>query len=466
MVLYERKPDYPTIKRFCKYLCFPGAVEKEVFTWSFLTDVGGAIPGFGVLDATLSDLESKVREVASLFPGQLFTIHTTLNRTKLNGRKDSGAIESVRVLCVDLDREIELETARKIKVEFLPGLVVRSSPGKYHFYWKIDSTVDLATWGKCQLGLAWFFREHGADKGLRHITSSIRVPGMERVCKNGELFTPAIVHESETVAVLDVERVQEIFPDIFDGALKAEKELKAEYRELRKQAKKNIGGDAGQFRFQVTGEGRNTALYFLLRDFCRENGVEIRYEVLNAEAFRLNGGFSIALDEREVLGILRKVWAKHERWCERRKKELAVLDAPLDASKISNEILKEKNMSVEIYKDKHRPSPPKSIKDAANKLAECLFENHREELVGIFNAGLEYKIHKKFAEVLGEKLKYVGAVRATGLTVSVEQHTSWGAKYYGPKRVNKDEFIAFSEQVIYQLCVWALRDKQIGRAHV
>ena len=93
-------------------------------------------------------------------------VFVTPNRTNLHGRTAKDIVE-VRWLFIDLDgNPLPTEGPR-------PHLVVETSPGHWHVYWKVDG-VGLDEFKAKQMAL---LARHGGDKVINYLNCVLRVPG-------------------------------------------------------------------------------------------------------------------------------------------------------------------------------------------------------------------------------------------------------------------------------------------------
>ena len=201
------------IERFFQFL---DPSPTEIFTYAFF-DINSkeVIKGHGVKFGILSEIVQECENFAGSRegPNNRFTLHANINRTKLSGRKKKD-IESVRVLCVDMDTSISTESLREIIIQYHVQMVVESSPGRYHLYWHIDPGTPLITWSNFQLGLN---HRLDGDLNLAAINHTIRVPGVLRLTKEGIEHMPRIVFMESCPPVLTQESVMTFWPCIVTG---------------------------------------------------------------------------------------------------------------------------------------------------------------------------------------------------------------------------------------------------------
>jgi hypothetical protein len=112
-------------------------------------------------------------------------IYVTVNRTDRRGRKAENIVE-VRALFVDLDGaplEPVLEAPTK------PHIVVESSPGRYHAYWKVED-FPLDRFTPAQKALA---KRFDGDKAVHDLPRVMRLPGFYH--RKAESFLSALLEK-------------------------------------------------------------------------------------------------------------------------------------------------------------------------------------------------------------------------------------------------------------------------------
>jgi len=247
------------IESFFKFLSTQKNPESEIFTYCLLDlQSKDVIPGWGVKFGIIDEIIHTITLKDNQNSGG-FTLHTTLNSTKLTGRKTKD-IEGVRVLCVDFDRVLPKESLKPLLLANAVQMVVESSPGKYHFYWKIDPSIPLDLWRTYQLGLNHYF---GGDTQMAAIGHTIRVPGVQRITKEGQAFMPAIVYMAGECPALTQEQIVGQFPWIKEKAEEAEKVIKKKRREVARTVKQ-IRLGANEIPKLIKAEDRNSTLFSLI----------------------------------------------------------------------------------------------------------------------------------------------------------------------------------------------------------
>lgn len=93
-----------------------------------------------------------------------------LYRTKNGGRR-KGNVKICPVAWSDLD------TAHPDKVQPVPSLVVETSPGRFHGYWRTETPMEPQVAEELSRRIAYAHHAHGADLGGWDLTQVLRVPG-------------------------------------------------------------------------------------------------------------------------------------------------------------------------------------------------------------------------------------------------------------------------------------------------
>lgn len=315
--------------------------DKEVFCYCFMDESSkSVIKGHGIKYGILPEIIEDVEKFAA---HNKFTLHVTLNRMKLTGRKRKD-VDSCRVLCVDFDRPINRESLRPLVEANGVDMVVESSPGKYHFYWKIDPATPINVWSNIQLGLNHYF---GADTNLAQPNHTIRVPGVSRVTKptgasaDGEPFMPSIVYISSAATPFCASDYFGHFPWLQDKITEAQTNSKKQTRMINSFAK-SIGN--GKFidygMLAKDANNRNETLYSLLYSTASNILEDITENALCQIATDYNEALTAhpkgPLDQEEVDKIVRSAYEHGEAKREERKAKEAnnkiKLDTLLSAS--------------------------------------------------------------------------------------------------------------------------------------
>lgn len=278
-----------------------GKGHQEIYSGFWLGSSGKEpIKGLGVWFGNIEDIEIKHYELVTL--GEEFpTFHVTLNITSLSGRKTKH-VQAVRIWCCDIDTKITPEECRKLVDKYSPGLVVESSPGKYHLYWQADKRVKLEEWLSIQAGIT---AELGGDLNLAELSHTIRVPGMARRTKDGLVWVPRVVYsqgytgDNET-QVWAPEHWQELVPGVIEKGVKALEARKAKRAKNRLGATKPGIYGAEHRASEIKAGERNQYLFDVVFGYARDGNEDITEESCIELAERVNSAFSEPLDESEV----------------------------------------------------------------------------------------------------------------------------------------------------------------------
>lgn len=287
------------------YFEFLSGGTPEIHTTYFLDlESDKPVQGLGCYFGKCEDILKLCRGLTGRGIG--YTLHSVLNRTNLKGRRTKD-IEGSRVLAFDLDRVTPVEDLKAIVERDKPGLVVESSPGKYHLYWKLETGgMPLAVWSQIQLAINF---ECG-DLGLAQTTHGLRVPGVIRALKGTlEPYMPRIVLYDPSQAPLNFKTVCDKWPNWQAKFEAASAQLKVKRKgavKAGKQAVKGKGVDSAELA--LVGE-RNDFLYTAVKTAVSQD-TELTIEDVHGLAQEINSSFKSPLEESEVLGICRKVWDK------------------------------------------------------------------------------------------------------------------------------------------------------------
>jgi hypothetical protein len=132
---------------------------------------------YGTLDEHVKSLETFNQQGAGVF--------FTPNQTS-PGLRNTSSVTAVRALFVDLDgAPIEPVLAWELR----PALVVESSRGRFHAYWRTDGSVPLEEFKPLQKKLAALFN---GDAAVHDLPRVMRLPGSwhQKVSKDGKRSEP------------------------------------------------------------------------------------------------------------------------------------------------------------------------------------------------------------------------------------------------------------------------------------
>lgn len=280
--------------------------EKEIFTCTLMNcDSTRVLPGYGQWFVTVKEI---LRELPALHTAHGATLHTTLNQTNLQGRKIKD-VTACRVLCVDLDRHVSVAELKDLIERYEIGMVVESSPDKYHLYWRCCPSLGLDVWKGVQLGLNHRF---DGDTNLSQLNHNIRVPGVLRITKEEEEFIPSIkylVPDSPALTYNDLLGVFPWLPEGMSEAQAARKETRKAIKGVRTVTSSGDSVNIANMRALEQSEGRNSTLYNVLFHFIKERADGFReFDNVGAEAQALNAQFVTPLDDEELMKVLQSAW--------------------------------------------------------------------------------------------------------------------------------------------------------------
>lgn len=275
--------------------------------------------GFGTA-ATIFD-EFSEYDKRGIYP----TLHSCLNTTNLKGKKNSD-IQGVRVFCVDIDDVREKEEIRELAEKFSVQMLIESSPGKYHLYWRASPIIDIKTWSTIQAGLAKLM---GGDGNLSSPSKTIRVPGFRRICKDGSEFVPRIVAVMEDAEELDVTACKALFgSDILTMGRECRKERIKENDEVPGKLRELLRSqDFEGFAKLISSGKRNESLFKYTKQFVIEGGLNgdgphRTMEDATSFALLLNEHFESPLEEDEVAKTLKSAFEHAARSLESKEAKL------------------------------------------------------------------------------------------------------------------------------------------------
>ena len=136
-----------------------------------------------ILDGTLDEHADALSGLNKLGAG----IFVSVNQTDGRGRKRDN-ITSVRAVTLDLDGE-PLDPVRQCPLK--PHIIVESSPGRFHAYWRVES-LSLDQYEGIQRAIAQRF---DGDPAVALLTACARLPGYFH--NKGQPFQTHIVETNE-----------------------------------------------------------------------------------------------------------------------------------------------------------------------------------------------------------------------------------------------------------------------------
>ncbi len=153
----------------------PGAGK---FTFQFFSDSGHGYAE--VFHGSLDEVWPKVQAVNTVAHG--IGVFVTINETDFRGRRHENIIRP-RALFVDADGNDQIKRCRDaIRTSGAePTMVVRSSPGRAHFYWCCDD-LSLAAFSELQSAL---IQKLATDPAVKDLPRVMRLPGTPHLKEPG-----------------------------------------------------------------------------------------------------------------------------------------------------------------------------------------------------------------------------------------------------------------------------------------
>ena len=147
---------------------FLTALDEDSDAWSFQTFDDGPKKSTALIRQFHGSLEHHAADLVTL-NDRGAGIFVTINETNGKGRKKAD-ITRIRALFVDLDGS-PLGPVQNAANE--PHIVVESSPGRYHAYWRVnDCGID-----QCEPALKQLIKKFDADKSCCDRSRVLRLPG-------------------------------------------------------------------------------------------------------------------------------------------------------------------------------------------------------------------------------------------------------------------------------------------------
>ena len=166
---------------------FLDALDAQATGWTFQTFDDNADRKKSDLARTLHGTLQQHGQALTELQQRGAGVFVTINQTDLTGRKAEN-VQRVRAAFVDLDGS----PIEPVKQWLEPHIVVDSSPGRFHAYWRLDG-LEIEEFRKVQKALIGAF---DADKGVHDLPRVMRLPGFhhQKVDKNkGLIGTPYMV---------------------------------------------------------------------------------------------------------------------------------------------------------------------------------------------------------------------------------------------------------------------------------
>lgn len=258
-------------KQLSEFLSF----FDEPLTLAYFQKDGSILPSMGTVITT----KEKFLDEYDLLVSQNITAHLLLNKADGKGRKKENILHPQVFFC-DLDREIDTEELTSLCALYKPHIVVRSSPKKFHFYWRCPKTLSLSRWTIIQKGINKLFASPEPNAGA--ITHLLRLPLMPRITKTGQSFTPDIIH-------INTEAKEVSYRQTFKGIYQASKEAAHKEKQERLHLTSAIDGKALDdiHLTEIPKNNRNNTLFSLAISVVSK-GIALDKPTLTAFMTRIN----------------------------------------------------------------------------------------------------------------------------------------------------------------------------------
>ena len=255
------------------YLTFlSGQNQKEIFTVAYMDRESKApIPNLHTMFGNAEEVGALTEK---LYNSHAATLHVVLNATKDKGRKASDVLYP-RALALDLDRQVDSTELNGIIDAYKPHLVIETSPKKFHLYWKVSTDLKLEQWKYFNSALAAKF---DGDLSLDQVQKTLRAPGVPRVTKDGNTFTPKIKVIDFNATELNLTALSARFP-WHKEAVEEFKAKKEEANKAQRELLKGINKDKAPSQENINSSaklGRNNTIYQLAKQCIAEFAPKVR----------------------------------------------------------------------------------------------------------------------------------------------------------------------------------------------
>lgn len=454
------------VKHFLEF--FRSADSVNTFCWMD-ESTSKVVRGRGTVFGKLENLPSWEKEIGRMGIKNP-TLHITLNETNTQGRK-RGDISSYRVLCCDLDYKISEDKLLRIYKKYKVQMVVRSSPGKYHLYWKLERGSDLELWSKLQLGIA---QRLDGDLQLSLPTSMIRVPGFVRITKDGSTFLPSVMAfaDENKSEVLSIKKIVKMWPWIWEEGEKGEKTLKDQRREAARIAHEMMRSrgkeyDPAKFAAQTPNVGRNITLYHAIYEVVYAHEEKLTPEEVLSYGEDLNNSFKVPLGQAEVRKTVDSAYRHGMRARGKKIRERRELVSVLEHEERAVEQKEKKESSKEINAlvcdailgtEVVVPDSYLSVSDTLVKriwlaCSKGVQTHHHNILASAYKT----KYYRKLGEFLMEHLKMCGAFKVSGYSVYLKGVNAGGSAVRYRKNLDTESMSSLVQDVLSRLYLYAVR---------
>lgn len=491
------------ITRFLKYLCWTptGDTGRAIISCAwFFSDNKEIVPEFGSRTHPLNLLVSELKLLRRKFPDRNVEMHVAVNETNGKG-KTLECIKNPRVILVDIDTPTDREKIKILCEVYTPGLVVRSSPDKYHLYWKISPTIPLEVWSQLQLA---FNHKLGGDLEKAQTTTLIRVPGFPRLTKDNQPFMPEVVYlKNGPPQEFDFKQLADRFKWLPIETKRGEKVLRLQRTERAKAAAelvKHLGAGKGKndftsLKFTPIQEGeRNQALYGYIKEFTYQSGIDDFNQVLSF-GLALNQKFNPPLPDKEAQIAIQSGWknglARTDKERERIETLTSVPAVPIDSARTDTRA-KRGNVGgggggVRPGKRKRtRPGKtpigsksvrtpissngnghqtqviPHHVSAAASLFADKLWLKPKR-LLKLYQNAVESGDFDAFIFHLRDVYFDIGVVGNQGPILFLRHESRWGSSVLAGTPISKDAVNQFLTETLYHIRTKAVKDKNLTR---
>jgi P4 family phage/plasmid primase-like protien len=287
--------------------------SSDTYTYCYFDkNTGKPVPGcatvFDTAEACLRDVQQN----------ENITAHLLINASDGNGRKTEN-ITHPRAFYIDIDEPISTERIKEIRDKYQPHMIVESSPGKYHVYWKCDTSLHIKAWQIVQIGIASMLK---ADTNMGAPTSMLRVPGIPRLTKDKKEFTPKIVlYKADPEPV----NYKKLFRGYYSAYKKSTETKRSNDNRINTQVLQSLEAGVSMTNLVVEPGRRNSSLFQIGKTLVATGRVSDKKE-LTLNLTNLNSLIQIEaggpLSNQELITIVDSAWKNGLKVYEHNKKSL------------------------------------------------------------------------------------------------------------------------------------------------
>jgi hypothetical protein len=361
--------------------------------------------------------------------------------------------------------------------EFGAHLVVRSSPGKYHYYWKLERGADMEVWRKLQIGIA---NRLTGDLQLSLPTSMIRVPGFPRISKEGKQIMPSVMTFSDEneVCALSIKKLVKMWPWIWEASEKGEAVLAKQRKDAARIAREMMKArgteyDSAKFARMTPDAGRNNTLYLASCEAVHSADDDITFEDLLSFGDDLNKSFKTPLGQAEVVKTVSSAFnhariVKAKRVREQRK-ILKTLEknSGQEKRKIKKELKAEVNNIIVKTILGPEKEVPESYLDISDILISDLWTStkgkERTTNHNILASAYRTKYFKKLSDFLVHNMKRCGAFKVSGYSVYLRGVNESGEAVRYRKNLDHESLSALLQDILSRLYLHAVKVSMNGK---